>query len=251
MSHTAIIEKLRADIAVIERHSAGARPVPLGLPLIDSCLPRGGLARGAVHEMRGSAAGGFAALLAGKTSGAVLWCVDAGARAQLYGPGLAPFGLPPRRLIVVRCPNRTDMLWAMEEGLRSPELGAVIGEPDGTVDLTSSRRLQLAAEAGGVLGIVLARGPGSQQHFAPSALESRWQVDAAPTRPGIGSGPRWRVALMRCRGMPQLEQAQWMVERDEATGRFLVADAFSGRPADPRAGHPPARQPAFAAGHHG
>lgn len=249
MPHTAIIEKLRADIAVIERHNARASPVPLGLPAIDRCLPRGGLARGAVHEIRGSAASGFAALIAGRVPGAVLWCVDAATRANLYGPGLAAFGLDPRRLIIVRCPNRTDMLWAMEEGLRSPELGAVIGEPDGTVDLAASRRLQLAAEAGGVLGVVLARGPGQRQQFAPSALESRWQIDTAPIR--NRSGPCWQVVLMRCRGMTQREHAQWTVERNEATDHFSVADAFTDRPADPWAGQRLAGQPALAAGHHG
>ena len=251
MSRTAIVEKLRADIAVIERRNAVATLVPLGLPDIDACLPQGGLARGAVHELRGSAASGFAAMLAGRVTGAVLWCIDAGTRANLYGPGLAAFGLNPQRLIVVRCPNRTDMLWAMEEGLSSPELGAVIGEPDGTVDLAASRRLQLAAEAGGVLGMVLARGPGQRQHFAPSALESRWQVDAAPALAHNRTGPCWQVALGRCRGMPQREHATWMVERDGTTGHFIVADASAGRPADPGLGQAPAGQPAFAAGRHG
>jgi len=251
MSRTEIVEKLRADIAVIERRNAVVRPVPLGLPGIDTCLPQGGLARGAVHELRGSAASGFAAMLAGRVTGAVLWCVDTGTRANLYGPGLAAFGLDPQRLIVVRCPNQADMLWAMEEGLRSPELGAVIGEPDGAVDLAASRRLQLAAETGGVLGVVLARGPGQRQRFAPSALESRWQVDAAPAPAHNRAGSCWRVALARCRGMPLQEHVQWMVERDGTTGHFIVADASADRPADPGLGQTPAGQPAFALGRHG
>lgn len=250
MSHTAIVEKLRADIAVIERSSPAARPVALGLPAVDACLPRGGLARGAVHEVRGTAASGFAAFLAGRLTGAVLWCVDAGTRASLYGPGLAAFGLDPGRLIVVRCPNRTDMLWTMEEGLRSPGLGAVIGEPDGHVDLIASRRLQLAAETGGVLGLVLARGTGRNQRFAPSALESRWQVNSLPAPTRNRAGPCWRVALARCRGMPQRENAHWTVERNESTGHFTVADAFAGRPADPRTEQFAGGHPAFAAGHY-
>lgn len=250
MSHTAIVEKLRADIAVIERRSLAARPVALGLPAVDACLPRGGLARGAVHEVRGTAASGFATFVAGRVAGAVLWCVDASTRASLYGPGFATFGLDPARLIVVRSPNRTDMLWVMEEGLRSPGLGAVIGEPEGHVDLIASRRLQLAAETGGVLGLVLARGTGRQQHFAPSALESRWQVDSLPAPARHRAKPCWRVTLARCRGMPQRENAYWTVERDESTGHFTVADAFAGRPADPRTGPFAAGQPAVAAGHY-
>jgi protein ImuA len=221
----AVVEALRARVAVIEGARGGAVSVAsLGVPAIDAVLPGGGLRRGAVHEIAGIAASGFAAMAAGRMDGPVLWCVDQYARGHLYGPGLVSFGLAPNRLVVACCANRTDMLWAMEEGLRTPGLAAVVGEPGGTVDLTASRRLQLAAETGGALGLVLVRGPVRQQGearkgdevgqrdsaprggFAPSALASRWRVDSAPSqRPSIPwteeSGlPRWRVGLEHYRG---------------------------------------------------
>jgi protein ImuA len=220
----AMIVGLRARIAGIERGEA-RRPVSLGLDALDAALPEGGLARGAVHGAAGDAAAGFAAMVAGRLDGAVLWCVEAADRAALYGPGLAAFGLDPERLIVVRCRGRTELLWAMEEGLRTRVLAAVIGAPPGAVDLTASRRLQLAAEAGGTLGIVLDKGGAGR--FAASALESRWRIDAAPA--GNANGLRWRVVLERCRGGAQ--GAHWMVERDEETGDFAVAAAPADRPA--------------------
>ncbi|MBT7235261.1 MAG: hypothetical protein HN861_19610, partial [Rhodospirillaceae bacterium] len=139
------LDDLRARVSVIEggRDSA-VRTVPLGAPVIDAVLPGGGLRGAAVHEITGSAASGFAAMVLGRLSGPVLWCVDLYARSHLYGPGLAAFGISLDQLIIVRCANRADMLWAMEEGLRTPALAGIVGEPGGAVDLTASRRLQLA-----------------------------------------------------------------------------------------------------------
>ena len=219
--------ELRAQIAAIERGDAIAREaVSLGLPDLDAVLPEGGLARGAVHEAMGAAAGGFAAMIAGRLAGAVLWCRDAADRTMLYGPGLKAYGLSPVRVIVAHCRDRTDLLWAMEEGLRTKNLAAVVGEPPGTVDLTASRRLQLAAETGGGLGIVINAKGGAKGGFAASALESRWRIDAVPA--GDAVRPRWRVGLERCRGGAR--NAYWIVERDEETGNFAVVAALADRP---------------------
>ena len=51
------------------------------------------------------------------------------------------------------------MLWAMEEGLRSGAVSAVLGEV-ATVPPIALRRLQLAAETGGATGLLL-RPPGA------------------------------------------------------------------------------------------
>lgn len=222
----ATMADLRAQIAAIERGGAPRRQVvALGLPDLEAVLPEGGLACGAVHEAMGAAAGGFAAMVAARAAGPVLWCRDIDDRAMLYGPGLEAYGLAPARAIVAHCRGRTDLLWAMEEGLRTQGLAAVIGEPTGTIDLTASRRLQLAAEIGGGLGIVI----NMQGGFAASALESRWRIDAAPA--GDTIRPRWKVVLERSRGGAQ--NVSWIVERDEETGRFAVVAALADRPAAP------------------
>ena len=198
--------------------AAGHAVLPLGVPTIDGMLPGGGLARGAVHEIAGSAAGGFAAMVAGRLGGAVLWCVAAVSPVVLYGPGLAAFGLDTDALVIVRCASRCDMLWAMEEGLREPALAAVIGEPDRAVGLTASRRLQLAAETSGVTGLILRQG-GEIGTLAPSAVFSRWRVESAPA---AGPATCWRLELLRCRGGLAAAGRCWTVEWRDATGDLAL-----------------------------
>ncbi len=225
---------LRARIARLERGEtdAGRYPaMPFDIPAIDAALPGGGLASGAVHEVTGSAAGGFVSMLAGRADGPVLWCVMARSGADLYGPGLAAFGLDTDRLVIARCATAEDMLWAMEEGLRDPGVAAVVGEPDRAVALTASRRLQLAAETGGGTGLVLRRGAGKGD-LSPSAVFSRWQAESAPllglpgmARTSIG-GTRWRLELLRCRGGIGGMNKAWLVEWCDATCDFsLVSDS--------------------------
>ena len=236
MPHT--LSTLRAAIARIERGGAGAErheSVPIGLAEIDVALPGGGLAAGAVHEVTGSAAGGFATLLAGRFAGPVLWCVMEHARAELYGPGLAAFGLDTRRLVVARCPSRQDMLWAMEEGLRDPALAAVIGEPDRAIALTASRRLQLAAETGGTTGLVLRRGA-EDGALSPSAVFSRWRAGSLPmlaASSGSAEGARWRLELLRCRGAIGDADGDkvWIVDWCDATRNLSLVSGSRHRPA--------------------
>ena len=65
----------------------------------------------------------------------MLWCLP---RPDLYGPGLAAYGLDPARLVLVRAPCDSEILWAMEEGLRAPGIAAVVGEV-GSLPAVASR----------------------------------------------------------------------------------------------------------------
>ncbi len=256
------IDALRARIRKLEgigrsAHVTGAGgAVTFGIAEIDSRLPGGGLARGALHEViaghAGAATGFCAALLArlaaaragpGRDDGRVLWCVrprllEAGA---LYGPGLARFGLAPERVVVTECRRDADALWVMEEALRCRRLAAVLGEA-GNVTLTGSRRLQLAAGAGGVTAILLRPPPRHPRlpHNAPppSAALTRWRVAAAPGLGGAGDNatqmpgaPCWQAELLRCRGGAP---GKWLMEWRDETGDFALAAAVRHRPAVPR-----------------
>ncbi|MDP6389027.1 MAG: damage-inducible mutagenesis protein [Alphaproteobacteria bacterium] len=227
-----VLAELRRRIAAIERGSTGGGEIggavlALGLAAIDHALPRGGLGLGAVHEAIGSAATGFAAVLAGRARGPVLWCVGEAAADGLYGAGLAAFGCDPARLVVLRCRNAKEMLWAMEEGLRAAAPAMVVAEPASPVGLGASRRLQLAAEAGRTLGLVLRETKGSQTRLAPSAVASRWRVDTAPN--GC-----WRIELLRCRGLSAAGHnwpgKHWMVEWHDATGGLALVAPPGDRP---------------------
>lgn len=232
------ISRLRQELKRLERGGPARPAVRVGVPEIDAALG-GGLAGSALHEVLGepeeAAATGFvlallARLLDDPAAGnqPVLWC---GRRLDLYGPGLADF-LDPGRLILVEAAKPAELLWAMEEGLRCPGLSAVVGELD-RLDLTASRRLQLAAEAGATTGLVLRRGNAAQAgEGGASAATTRWRVASAP---GLtGAGPRflglacWRVELLRCRGG---RPGDWMVEWHDATGDLALAAALRDRPA--------------------
>jgi protein ImuA len=235
---------LRRRLEAQERTGRQDRLVlPFMVPAIDRALPGRGLALGTLHEVAGSdqeeedgavAAAFLAGILARlKPELPVLWCLTGD---DLYGPGLAAFGLDSRRLVLAQARHPREMLWAMEEGLRSSALAAVVGEV-GMLTLPASRRLLLAAEASGVTAFALRRwrdgGRAAAQRLAPNAAETRWRIKAQPgaiavSEPGIGR-VRWQVELWRCRGgVP----ASWIVEVDDATDHVsLVAPVADRLPA--------------------
>ena len=187
---TDALDQLRHQVAKIE---ADARLpdaelfLPLGIRQIDSMLG-GGLAFGAVHELAPAlpihvgATQGFAVALAALTRGSVLWVETDFARMENgapYGPGLALHGLDPDRLVMLTVPRATDVLWAMEEALRSRAVTIAIGHvpDDRTLDEgTATRRLSLTAREAHGFGLLLRHHPSE----AASAAATRWQIAAAP-----------------------------------------------------------------------
>jgi protein ImuA len=233
MSEARDLGALRQQLALIARDRRGETPaLPFGVPEIDTALPGGGLARGALHEVFGlgaaeeegaEGAGFLAGILARlEPERPVLWCLR---RADLHAPGLALHGLAPERLVLARAGSEAELLWAMEEGLKCRALAAVVGEVEG-LPLTASRRLQLAAETGGIAAFALRRRQRSAplgSEAQPSAAVTRWRVASCPSRPGGAGGgepglgrPLWLVELLRCRGgVP----ARWMVEACDEAGQ--------------------------------
>lgn len=245
------LASLRAGIATIEQRGiarGGAEALCFGVAPVDDVLG-GGLPRGCIHEASGPGADSFVAVLANRPGGAVLWCVNREARTTLYPPGLAGLGIDPARFVIVRCPDRTRMLWAVEEGLRSGAPDAVVAEIDGHVDLTAGRRLQLAAEAGNAIGFLLPRSWETRQ-VTSGVVHTRWRVEAvahsitdqtikdqAPDNTWeIRSGKvRWHATLERCRGGGT---GTWRIEWNAKTYCFsLVTGAFD-RPTQPAASRP-------------
>ncbi|HET6519576.1 MAG TPA: hypothetical protein VFG47_07110 [Geminicoccaceae bacterium] len=221
------------------------RVLRLGLPAVDRTLPWGGLPRGCLHEvvatgeaLADGAATGFCAALLGRLSrdGPVLWIVP---RDDLFARGLVELGLPPSRLLVVRARRRVEGLWAFEEALRAPAaLAAALAEIDGGASLIQTRRLQLAAEGSGAIGLLLRRDGGNAP---PSAAVTRWRVGVAPSRGGNGDrrdegpgAPRWRVELARCRGKGAV--GAWTVEWRGGDWRQVEEDAPTRRGAGVEAG---------------
>ena len=243
LSPTAELDQLRARIRRLEQgRRAETKTLSIGLPELDEALPEGGLPLGAVHELVAAdvldgAVYGLAAHWLGlaqrREAGKwVLWC---GRTEHLYAPGLRLAGLDPMRLVTVRAPRDEDALWVLEEALRCRDLAGAVAEID-SLGLAQSRRLQLAAETGGI-GFLL-RAPGVAEDLGASAAVTRWRIAALPSAagpaPGVLSAPRWRLELMRCRGG---RPASWIVEgEDGAPGGFTLAAAIrDGSPLPARA----------------
>ncbi|HSI40379.1 MAG TPA: ImuA family protein [Xanthobacteraceae bacterium] len=234
---TAALAELRARVAQLETGGAAVRQVlPFGLGGIDQRLPGGGLMLGALHEVAGggngaidgAAAALFAAGIAARTRGKVLWCV---VRQDLFAPALAQAGLGPDRVIYVEAGDDQTVLACFEEGLRHRGLGAVVAEV-ARLSMTASRRLQLAAEGAGTIGIAVRRWrrPAEVADFGqPTAAVTRWRVTVLPSSPlpvpGVGR-PRWLVELIRCRAG---ESADFEVEACDGQGRLALPSLVANR----------------------
>lgn len=225
-----VIADLRERIRPLETGGRKRRPVlPFGVPDIDQKLPEGGLAVGALHEIAGggndtlnaAAAALFSAGIAARTSGKVLWCIT---RQDLFAPALAQVGLSPDRVVYAEAGDQKSLLACFEEGLRHGGLGAVIAEV-AELNMTGSRRLQLAAEQSGSIGIAIRRWRRQSDAFdfgQPTAAVTRWRVSVLPSRPlpveGIGRA-RWLLELIRCRAG---ESADFEVEACDGKGRLSL-----------------------------
>lgn len=202
----AVLCDLRASLARIERGTGGdATLPPISLtPPIDDHLPGGGLARGALHEVQASDFGAGLALctlILSRTDGPVLW-ISSPAAEGVWAPGLHALGLRADRLLQASYRQPADGLWTMEEALRSPALGGAVLQMD-RLDMTASRRLQLAAEGSPRIGLLLR----NVAEHGPSSAVSRWRVASLAN---AAARPRWRLDLLRCRaGRPGSWDIRW------------------------------------------
>jgi protein ImuA len=190
------IESLRRALAAARSAPAGKeRVIRTGLKAVDGLCPGGQFASGAVHEMLSSTAvvPFLMPVLLAKSAvkyGQVVWCDP---RGEFYPPGAAAMGLVLERLLILRPKDRAEQLWAMAECLRCKGIGACIG-PVGRLSRIEARRLQLAAETGGGIGIFLHSAMDTSSAYAAA---TRWLI-----RPAVGERmvQRWSVELIHGHG---------------------------------------------------
>src|SRR5258708_21622740 len=99
--------------------------------------------------------------------------------------------------------------------------------------MTASRRLQLAAEDSGMIGLAIRRWrrlAEGAEFGLPTAATTRWRVSVLPSTPlpvpGIGRA-RWGLELIRCRGGGP---ATFELEVCDAKGRLALASTLAYRP---------------------
>jgi protein ImuA len=158
-----------------------------------------------------------------KTDAPVLWVQDRLSRRESGKPYLAGSGTE-RPILRVDLSRATDVLWAMEDGLRCHALGAVIGEIWGdppALDFTATKRLAMRAEAASVPCWLIRRAGATNL----SAARDRWRAASRPSAtnphdaqaPGL---PRWSLELFRSR---RLKPGSWVAEYDRSSDRLYHA----------------------------
>lgn len=163
-----------------------------------TAMGRFSLRLGRLHEVCGTSRRTFALWVATQGTGPILWVTPEWEVSQLHGNGVLPW-INPGRLIFVRPKRAEDILWTMEETLRSGAVALVVGDVPGLPGLTAVRRMHLAAETGAQIGIhaplglLLTPGDGGAQ-----GVESRWHM-----APHHGTGQSaWHLERRRARTAP-------------------------------------------------
>jgi len=234
------LAEIRQSVAKLERAHPGVPTyLTLGVPQMHRHLPGPGLACGVLHEVAAAAHGdrpaalGFLFALTAVAQhvrpGPAVFVAARRALAdfgKLYGHGLRQLGLDVGRLILVETRTHKDALWAIEETLRSDvAAGMVAGALEHSLDLTTSRRLNLAAGVHAT-PLMLLRGT---KAAGISAAATRWRIAAAPAardRFGDFAQWRWHVVLERARnGRP----GEWLIEWNHVAHRFRLVEGVADR----------------------
>jgi protein ImuA len=199
--------------ALAEQNLPQAKVFTTGLSALDELLPHGGFVRGAIHEILAEKKHGtprfFALLLAARgtgfqpvrenqhglkthatKAGAIVWSEP---RHELYPPAIAGLGIPLDRLYLLHPQSTADQIWAITECLRCRGIAATIAQID-RLSRIEARRLQLAAETGGGIGILLRPLDRAASIYAAA---TRWLV--APM-PGERTVQRWKIQLFHAHG---------------------------------------------------
>ncbi len=180
--------------------------VATGLEALDAALPFGGVPKGAVTEILEGAVGvgatSFALRLAGRAAAAErpvvlvdgpVFLGGAGGlgTGDFYPPAVERLGLRVDQLVVVRPRCLKDAVWAADQCLRCPAVAAVIARLD-RLEVGQSRRLQLAAESAGNLGVILRSRWGWPQWNAGGNAQSnaQWHSPRIAPRQSPGNSQR-------------------------------------------------------------
>ena len=186
----------------LRAHLMRARPPGLatGFAPLDAVLPSGGWPVGAITELMPDAPGiGELSLLLpalAQLSRAGRYLVWIMPPFLPYPMALEQHGLVLERLLLVQAHDAKSVLWAAEQALRCPAVGAVLVWPS-ALDDRRVRRLQLAAETGGSCGL-LYRSPAAAQQPSPAAL--RLRLRAVSTDMGAHMGHGLHIEIQKARG---------------------------------------------------
>ncbi len=156
---------------------------------------------GRVHELTGASADVLALLSAAKGNAPIIWIALGRDIQPLCASGLSAF-ITLESLIIIEAVSRAELLWACDAALRAEGGFTVIADLPDALSLKESRRLQLAAEQGGGIGLLILRGPSNT-----SAAQTRWQCEPVPT-----DEPSWHF---ECQKGKSGETGLWHIREAE------------------------------------
>jgi len=230
------IHQLREMLRAVGQQPQRADVIPSGTSL-DWLLPERGFSRGTLVEWLESRPGSGAGILA--LTAARVVCRAGGLLVVLdhehsfYPPAVAS-QIALQDTIFLQPANDKDESWALDQALRCSAVAAVLAWPK-RLDSYTFRRLQLAAEQGGGVGLLIRPAAARQE---PSWANVRLLVRAIPRNDSAvpsASASSWRlsVELLHCRGRFDKHAVEF--EIDQQTGE--IRDAHP-RPLAAQLAHP-------------
>ena len=136
-------------------------------------------------------------------SSAIVFVDTAG---DFYPPAALGYGIALDRLIVIRPARQADAFWATDQALRCPAVSVVVASLS-LSDSRLSRRLQLAAESSGSIGVIL--------------------------RPANQRGPSFAAIQILVEGVGEGEYGEGLGDVDVSLSRITLLKVREGRPVAP------------------
>jgi protein ImuA len=217
-----ILNSLRKQILLLEGFKEPLLTEDTSLGHINEAFPNGVFPFSALHEFFcfnqeevATSSAFIAGVLSSRVS-KVYTVVWIGSALNIFPPPLKWFGIEPHCVVFLHVKKEKDILWAINEALTCSSLLAVVGEmPE--MDITESRRFQLAIEDAGVGCFILRRNP---KNLLTTAV-SRWHIQPLPSKvedhfPGLGH-PRWKVDLLKVRNG---KTGSWNIEWANSSFRY-------------------------------
>ena len=238
------LSRMERSVCSLGELQPSDRPAPLGTGIapLDAILPGGGLVPGTLVEWLSPAKGSGAEPLMFQMAaqamqrGGNLVVVDP--TGEFYPPTADCWGIALQRTVVVHPANERDMFWAFEQALRCPGVAVAVCTVSQLNDRVF-RRLQLAAEQGGGLGLLLRAARFRDQpswadvrlNVTPSEVKHTARLEPARLDPAdpmpadqkfVDPGRRMLLELLRCRGQGSGRRLE--LELNDETGAVrLVA----------------------------
>ncbi len=218
-----ILQSLKQQILLLEGFKEPVLTQQTNLGRINQAFPNGVFPFAALHEFFCFGNEDVAASIAfiigllssrRNKSGVTVWISST---QKIFPPALKWFGIQPHEVLFLHIKKENDVAWAIQEAIGCASLSAVVAEmPE--LNITTSRRFQLAIEDAGVGCFILRNNP---KNLLTTAV-SRWHIQPLHSKiendfPGVGH-PCWQVKLLKVRNG---QTGNWEVEWVNGSFRYV------------------------------